>query len=114
METQKYITQVFFLFSMLHESPENLYNYEKYTESVNDPLGTCYDYLSVMHYDPFGFNIVPNKPAIYTCDQSYQDRIGYVEKASPVDIERIQVLYGCRQPVGSIRISLLSLTFSGA
>ncbi len=100
---------------MLHEYPENLYKYEKYAESVNDPLGTCYDYLSVMYYDPFGFNIVPNKPAIYTCDPSYQVRIGYVEKASPVDIETIQVLHGCRQSVGSIRIhvALLSLTFSG-
>ena len=91
---------------MSFESTENMHNYEKYTESVNDPLGTCYDYLSVMHYDPWGFNIDPNKPTLYTCDPTYQDKIGEPEKASPVDIERIQVLYGCRQPVGSIHICL--------
>ena len=52
-----------------------------------------------MHYGMSAFAIDDNKPTIYTCDQSYQYKIGEVKKPSPVDIERIKVLYGCMEPV---------------
>ncbi len=97
----------------MFEYPGKLHNYDKLTESENDNLGTCYDHLSVMHYGPMGFNIDPSKPTLYTCDPTYQNRIGRAEKTSPVDIERIQVLYGCSQPVGSTYMFFNALISSG-
>ncbi len=74
-------------------------NFRKYEEDEILLLGTPYDYGGVMHYGPYGFAIDPEIPTIYTCDPDAMDIIGQRVELSALDIERVQVLYGCLDAV---------------
>jgi hypothetical protein len=75
-------------------------NFNKYTPQQITHLGTPYDYGSVMHYGAYGFAIDPNVPTIITKDPNAV--IGQRETLSRWDIERIQILYGCINPIDSV------------
>lgn len=64
-----------------------------------DLAGTEYDYGSVMHYGPYGFAIDPDVPTIETIDPDGMDIIGQRITLSDFDIERVQIIYGCIDPV---------------
>jgi len=68
-------------------------NFVKLTPSQVNLLGTKYDYGSVMHYGAYGFAIDPNVPTIIPHDPRAQ--IGQRTTLSKLDIERVQIFYGC-------------------
>ena len=72
-------------------------NFAKYSENQITPLGTSYDYGSVMHYGAYGFAIDPDVPTIIPHDPNAE--IGQRVTLSQLDIERIQILYKCLDPV---------------
>merc|ERR1711976_524610 len=72
-------------------------NFFKYEAGDIDLLGTQYDYGSVLHYSPYGFAIDRNIPTIITADPDAMDVIGQRVALSQMDIERVQILYGCIQ-----------------
>jgi hypothetical protein len=74
------------------------HNFRKYEEDEIDLAGTGYDYESVMHYSPYGFAIDPEVPTIITIDPDAMDIIGQRLRLSDFDIERVQVIYGCKEP----------------
>jgi len=75
-------------------------NFNKYTPQQITHLGTPYDYGSAMHYGAYGFAIDPNVPTIITKDPNAV--IGQRETLSRWDIERVQILYGCINPIDSV------------
>ena len=73
-------------------------NFNKREEGVTiDHLGTSYDYGSVMHYGAYGFAVDPSIPTIIPKDPDAE--IGQRVKLSELDIERVQILYQCLDPV---------------
>lgn len=72
-------------------------NFVKLGENVITLLGTSYDYGSVMHYGAYGFAIDPTIPTIITIDEDAE--IGQRVTLSAIDIERVQIHYGCLDPV---------------
>ena len=74
------------------------HNFDKKIEGETiDHLGTPYDYDSVMHYGQYGFAIDDDYPTITPLDEDAE--IGQRDGPSPIDIERIQILYECITPV---------------
>jgi hypothetical protein len=69
------------------------YAFDKTTPPEYDLLGTSYDYGSVLHYGPYGFAIDPSIPTIIPHDPNAE--IGQRVTLSALDIERVQILYGC-------------------
>jgi hypothetical protein len=80
--------------------PDKVNNFVKLDETQIDLLGTSYDYGSVMHYSAYGFAIDPSVPTIIPLDPSAE--IGQRVTLSALDIERVQILYGCLSPANSI------------
>merc|ERR1711976_199885 len=76
-------------------------NFAKYGPGQIELLGTEYDYGSVLHYGPYGFAIDRNIPTILTLDPDAMDIIGQRVALSEMDIERVQILYGCITPAES-------------
>ena len=60
-------------------------------------LGTPYNYGSVMHYGAYSAAIDRNIPTIIPLDSSAE--IGQRITLSTIDIERVQIHYGCIDPV---------------
>jgi hypothetical protein len=75
-------------------------NFAKLPASQIDPLGTAYDYGSVMHYGAYGFAVDPTIPTIIPHDPDAE--IGQRETLSRLDIERVQILYGCLSAEDSV------------
>ena len=69
----------------------------KLGDDVITLLGTSYDYGSVLHYSGYGFAIDPAVPTIIPLDSSAE--IGQRVTLSAIDIERVQIHYGCIDPV---------------
>ena len=78
-------------------------NFVKLVENVtiDQNLGTEYDYGSVMHYPGDAFAINEDIPTIITKDPEAQDEIGQRVRMSEADIERVQVLYNCVSAVSA-------------
>jgi len=74
------------------------WQYQKYTAQQNDPQGTRYDYGSIMHY-PANRGILGG-PIIIPKQQGV--KIGQRIRPSAIDIERIQLHYGCIKPSDSV------------
>jgi hypothetical protein len=68
-------------------------NFEMKTPDEIDLLGTPYDYGSVMHYDAYAFAIDESIPTIIPHDPNAV--IGNRVTMSALDIERVQIHYGC-------------------
>ena len=83
-----------------------LYNFNKYTTTTIDSLGTPYDYLSMMHYPDWAFSN-NGKPSIVTKDKSMQKVIGQRGGMSAIDKVQINKLY-CKN--GMILSTALSLS----
>jgi len=60
-------------------------------------LGTAYDYGSAMHYGAYAFAVDPSIPTIIPHDP--EAVIGQRLTLSALDIERVQIFYGCLDPV---------------
>lgn len=76
-------------------------NFRKLVNGVSiDHLETTYDYGSVMHYGRRGFAIDPSQDTITPLDPSAE--IGQRITLSELDIERVQILYGCLNAVSTI------------
>jgi len=80
--------------------PSAVGNFVKMPEDRIDHLGTEYDYGSSMHYGAYGFAIDPEIPTIIPHDPDAE--IGQRITLSKLDIERVQILYGCLDPEDSI------------
>ncbi|GAB1600483.1 zinc metalloproteinase nas-6-like [Argonauta hians] len=68
-------------------------NFLKYSVDYIDDLGLPYDYESIMHYgfaffakDPYSPTLSPKYPYAY---------IGQRKYISPIDVKKVQLLYGC-------------------
>jgi hypothetical protein len=85
-------------FTNIQPGTEN--NFRKYPEGQIDLLGTLYDYGSAMHYGAYGFAIDPTIPTIIPLDPNAE--IGQRVTLSKLDIERVQILYGCLDPNDSV------------
>ena len=73
-------------------------NFRKLVEGREvDLLNTRYDYSSVMHYPAYGFAVDRSVPTIIPLDPNAE--IGQRNGMSPIDIERVQILYGCKRAV---------------
>jgi hypothetical protein len=68
-------------------------NFIKLPEGEIDLLGTPYDYGSVLHYGAYAFAVDPTIPTIIPHDPNAE--IGQRITLSALDIERVQILYGC-------------------
>jgi len=75
-------------------------NFVKLPASQINLLGTRYDYGSVMHYGAYAFAVDPNIPTIIPHVSGAQ--IGQRTTLSALDIERVQILYGCRRAADSV------------
>jgi len=75
-------------------------NFRKYDATQINLLGTPYDYGSAMHYGAYGFAIDPNVPTIIPHDPDAE--IGQRITLSKLDIERVQILYGCLDAKDSV------------
>ncbi|CAF4175183.1 unnamed protein product [Adineta steineri] len=89
------------------------HNFDKYNDSEVDTLNTPYDYGSIMHYGRNYFSIngsdtlVPLDPTAI---------IGQRDTLTPIDIEEIQIFYGCIPPItttASITITTSTTTKIG-
>ena len=72
--------------------------------------GTPYDYDSVMHAHPFAFAVDPLVPTIVA--KAPYAEFGQRDRLSPMDIERVQVYYGCLKSVSKdvwVNVSILGL-----
>lgn len=67
-------------------------NFQKYTRSQIDSLGTPYDYDSVMHYGEKAFS-KNNRPTIVVKQQG--KKIGQRSGLSSIDAEQARLLYQC-------------------
>lgn len=74
-------------------------NFVKLGEDVISLLGTPYDYGSVMHYDAYDFAIDSTVPTIIPLDENAV--IGQRVTLSQLDIERVQIHYGCLNPAST-------------
>ena len=70
-----------------------------------DHLGTTYDYGSVMHYSETAFAIDDSQNTITPHDPDAE--IGQREALSSLDIERVQILYGCLAIVSNLCTSYI-------
>ena len=69
-------------------------NFEKLVEGETvDHLGTTYDYGSVLHYSETAFAVDDSQNTITPHDPDAE--IGQRIELSALDIERVQILYGC-------------------
>jgi hypothetical protein len=68
----------------------------KLGEDVISSLGTPYDYGSVMHYGAYGFAMDATIPTVIPLDDDAE--IGQRVTLSQLDIERVQIHYGCLNP----------------
>jgi len=75
-------------------------NFVKLPESQIDLLGTSYDYGSVLHYSAYAFAVDPSIPTIIPHDPEAE--IGQRVTLSALDIERVQILYGCLAAADSV------------
>jgi len=75
-------------------------NFVKLTPDKVDLLGTLYDYGSIMHYSAYAFAVDPSQPTIIPHDPTAE--IGQRVTLSRLDIERVQILYGCLDPMDSV------------
>jgi hypothetical protein len=73
--------------------PGREHNFEMKAPGEMDLLGTPYDYGSVMHYDAYAFAVDDTIPTIIPHDPDAV--IGQRDTLSAVDIERVQIYYGC-------------------
>jgi len=71
------------------------HNFRKYSTSQVSTLGTPYDYGSVMHYGAYAFAVDRNRPTIRAL-RSGGSNMGNRSRLSAMDIERVQVHYGCK------------------
>jgi len=76
--------------------PGREHNFEMLPPSEIDLLETSYDYGSVMHYSAYAFAVDPDVPTIIPHDPDAE--IGQRITLSDLDIERVQILYGCLDP----------------
>uniref|UniRef100_A0A8C4RWE9 Metalloendopeptidase n=1 Tax=Erpetoichthys calabaricus TaxID=27687 RepID=A0A8C4RWE9_ERPCA len=75
-------------------SEDEVQNFEK--QDTNN-LGTPYDYSSVMHYSNYAFTNVSGMATIVPIPDPTVP-IGQRQGLSPIDIERINLLYTCNRP----------------
>lgn len=75
-------------------------NFVKLNENQVNLLGTPYDYGSVLHYGAYAFAVDPSIPTIIPHDPNAE--IGQRITLSRLDIERVQILYGCLDPADSV------------
>jgi len=75
-------------------------NFVMLTPSQITLLGTRYDYGSVMHYGPYAFAIDTNVPTIIPHFPAPD--MGQRITLSKLDIERVQILYGCLNAKDSV------------
>jgi len=74
--------------------PGTEHNFYKLEDGVTiDHLQTPYDYGSVLHYSAYAFAVDRNIPTIVPHDPNAE--IGQRLIMSQLDIERVQILYGC-------------------
>jgi hypothetical protein len=73
--------------------PGTLSNFAKADPADINLLGTAYDYGSVMHYGAYAFAIDETIPTIIPHDPNAE--IGQRITLSALDIERVQIYYGC-------------------
>jgi len=83
----------------------------KLPASQIDLLGTAYDYDSAMHYGAYAFAVDTSIPTIIPHDP--EAVIGQRNTLSALDIERVQIFYGCLAAVNltSLHIYLIKSTF---
>jgi hypothetical protein len=87
----------------IQQGTEN--NFVKLPPALIDLLGTDYDYESVMHYGAYGFAVDPAIPTIIPHDPDAE--IGQRITLSALDIERVQIFYGCLDPANSVHFKNL-------
>jgi Astacin (Peptidase family M12A) len=75
-------------------TPQNLHNFNKYSNRYISYYGTSYDYDSVMHYSAKAFS-ANGDDTIITLDPNYQKRIGKRLELSEGDIQRVNNMYRC-------------------
>jgi hypothetical protein len=73
--------------------PGREHNFEMKTPAEMNLLGTSYDYGSCMHYDAYAFAVDDSIPTIIPHDPNAV--IGQRDTMSALDIERVQIYYGC-------------------
>jgi len=84
--------------SNIQSGTEN--NFVKLTPAQVNLLGTKYDYGSVMHYSAYAFAIDPTIPTIIP--HTPAPNMGQRVTLSQLDIERVQIFYGCLAPADSV------------
>lgn len=77
-------------------------NFDKYTDADVDTLNTPYDYKSVMHYGTNYFSINGSDTLIPLDPTAV---IGQRDNLSSIDIEEIQIFYGCIPPITTTTIT---------
>ncbi|XP_031566396.1 zinc metalloproteinase nas-15-like [Actinia tenebrosa] len=73
-------------------NPNMKFNFNKYSRSTIDSLGTPYDYNSVMHYDSYAFS--RNRRPTIVAKQSGV-KLGNRRYLSKVDIQQMNMMYKC-------------------
>ncbi|UJR30378.1 hypothetical protein I4U23_017913 [Adineta vaga] len=71
-------------------------NFDKYTDAYVDTLYTPYDYQSLMHYGK-NFFTINGSDTLVPLDPSAT--IGQRDNLSPIDIQELQIFYGCIPPL---------------
>jgi hypothetical protein len=88
----------------IEEGYEN--NFFKLGPEIITLLNTTYDYGSVMHYSAYAFAIDDTIPTIITLDEDAE--IGQRITLSELDIERVQIYYGCLDAADSVHFKHLA------
>jgi Astacin (Peptidase family M12A) len=79
--------------------PSTRRNFERGNPGQFSNFGTTYDYLSVMHYNPYAFAVNSKKPTIVPKNSAYANKIGQRVSVTYDDVRRLNRMYECKNVV---------------
>ncbi|KAB0801577.1 hypothetical protein PPYR_03763 [Photinus pyralis] len=80
--------------------PEMMHNFEKDDPEYVTDFGQPYDYCSITHYDERAFGINNSITMTPKCDVTCE--MGFVEELSPIDINKLNIMYDCPYPLNEV------------
>ncbi|KAL8173175.1 UNVERIFIED_CONTAM: hypothetical protein K2H54_041574 [Gekko kuhli] len=82
-----------------HIFPDEVFNFQKYSNDHLTDFNTPYDYESIMHYGPFSFAKNKSLPTVTANIPEFNGVIGQRLDFSSTDLKRLNRMYDCTSPL---------------